>query len=163
MQNQYLRMCALSLDRTLRAYSSTLRTRLDGWLLKELSVAEWHMAETEVTLTADIMPFSGLLEEQIAVVPGKWGAQLLATIPKAPYRFLIGSTYYAPLEVARDALRQGYRSFDFMGVEDWSDVGLQILPASGRRPDCVPPVSHSVKRMRPLLMERDRLIVFGPP
>ena len=162
-ENQYLRACALLLDRVLRAYNSAIQTRLSNWLATEIGIAGWCSRSTPLDRNEDMIPFTGYMGEEVVKIPEEWSAHLLEEVPVIPYRFLIESTYHTPVELEREDLQTGYRSYGYMGVEEWYDIGLQLLLASGWRPDCVLLEGCSVTRMEPLRTEQENILIFGSP
>ena len=57
----------------------------------------------------------------------------------------------------------GWWGFYFMEVEACHDVGLEVLLASGWRPDCVLAERLSILRERPLWVRPEHPNVFGSP
>ena len=60
-------------------------------------------------------------------------------------------------------LETRHRVYDFLEFEHWFEVGLQILLASGWRPDCVWTEEYSVLRTGPLALNAPRPLAFGSP
>ena len=163
VRNQYLKVCALTLDRALRAYNSTICDRMQAWLSAVLQVEEWRPAVARVELMKDAIPFIGLLEGRVCRVREVWTASLLQQQPQIPYRFLVESTYHSAVELTREEIAEGGRVYDFEEAGDWFDVGLQVLLASSWRPDCVVSEGQSILRERPLRTNDTCTFGFGSP
>ena len=69
VRNQYIQACALLLDRSLRAYDSTIQTRLLRWTRRMYSVSEWHPPPTIVQPEHDAPSFRGLRGGELVVIP----------------------------------------------------------------------------------------------
>ena len=86
-------------------------------------------AAIRITPEGDVALIAGILKDQLKVAPEEWLVSRLATDPVISHRFLIDSTYHAPVKVAREDILEGCRVIDFSVVEDCFGVGLQILLA----------------------------------
>ena len=65
VRNQYIRGCALLLDRALRAFNSAIQARLNAWLAVTLTVPMWTPLAVRVEPEGRVVPFVGLRGEHV--------------------------------------------------------------------------------------------------
>ena len=99
VRNLFIRSCALMLDRAMRAYRSTVRTRLGDWLSREMSVQCWCPEVTETQAPSDAMRFFGMRGDSMRRVLEEWGVSLQTESPQLDGRHRVASTYHTPLEL----------------------------------------------------------------
>ena len=78
-----------------------------------------------------MMPFMGLYEEQLWIVPKEPLETLLDSEVVFPGKFMGSGTYYTPLELTQEDILAGCRAVEFAEVEQRYDIRLQVLLASG--------------------------------
>ena len=164
--NHYIRERALTLDRALRAHNCALRNQTFRKSHRDFSLATWCPALCELPRPEDRMPILGYRVETATVIPERWGVYLLPSAPRMPPHLLIPSTYRTSVHFTQERLRGGAGTFDFAGVSGWTDVGLQVLLASGWRPDCAARGAtdrEDIARAPPPAMDLELPMVFGSP
>ena len=150
VRNLYLRCCGGMLDRALRAWASSIRTRMDRWLCNVFGVSTWTSAPGRVTpALAQRSPRrrrEGIFEYDVGE---EWFCNALERIPRLPDRFRIPSVFHtnAP-EITPNAILQN-QTYNFQRASMWFEVGLQTLSRSGWRPDCTMADSLDISKILP--------------
>ena len=119
VRNQYIRACAPLFDRALQAYVCTVRVGLGEWMSAGLRVSGWSPVATRMQSGHDVVPLMGMFAEQLRVVPEGWKVSLLGKKPEISGKYPASSTYHTPLELTREDILAGCRTYDFAEVEEW--------------------------------------------
>ena len=162
--NLYIPQCALMLDRALRTGDCMFQTQMRNLLEEQYQVAHWEPKWVQVGLPPQKTLSSKAAPDGPAGSPKElWTVNLLPTVPKNSALLEPASTYYthaAEIPANRDLLQ---RTCTFQDTGAWWRVGLQILTASGWRPDCAMVEACNVARAAPPPMRAKAPIIIGAP
>ena len=148
-RNLYLRSCAAMLDRALRAKNSVLQARMDSRLRRVYDVGSWEVKPTRLSLSATPGPRELGGEDSQITVGETWLCDLLETEPELDEGFTAPSIFFTNAPEINEKRSLKEVTYNFRNGESWYGVGLQILAASGWRPDCVQSDSLNAARMLP--------------
>ena len=162
VNNLYVQHCAGMVDASLRAENSTIQARVSDWLGKVYGLTSWKR-QTEsftppqgtVTLRLYRKPLYDFPLQEV------WYLDVLSEIPSLPSIFKVNSVYhtYAKEAEVQPHLREA--SYSYQGVDSWRAVGLQILHATGWRPDCAMSELLNTARAVPPADVHERFIVIS--
>ena len=150
IHNLFIQHCASMLDLSLRASNSTIQTRLHNWLCQVFKISAWEPGVRELCLPVSVPSHIAELRYLDVDVGESWCFRLLPSRPAAlPPWLRTPSVYHSEADEIRSNPSLLARTYDYSGAESWSAVGLQVLTASGWRPDCAAGKALNVGRMLP--------------
>ena len=123
---RYIRSCALTLGRALRAYNSTICVRFIAWLRRVYSMDDWQRPPTRVYPKEDLIPFIGLVGDGCERIPETWYENLLGAAPQLPRNFWVDNTYHTSLANAPGQDPEEMYAFAYQGAANWYEGGLQV-------------------------------------
>ena len=149
IQNQYLQHIALLFSRSLEATRCSLTARLDEWLCKVYNMPHGfppsHQPSRPLGLRQRTVA-QGIYEWDMAE---EWFRAPLATEPKLDEDYETPSVYNSNTKLLRTQPHLRTQLYSFQGVGNWQEAALQILSASGWRPDCTRPAKVNFDRAIP--------------
>ena len=135
-QNLYVQQCAESLNLILRATDSSAQDKLTRQLLTIYAMPSWISKPQEMDPSTLTHPLIGRLRYLDYDVAESWMIQTLPACPMLPSKYWVRSVYHSDAKeiVSRPNLQA--LMYTFSQASSWTDVAIQVLTASGWRPDC---------------------------
>ena len=160
-RNLYIQNCGQMVDHVLRAGNSSIKKRIGHCVCQAYQVEDWTIQavqfKTNKTLTTRTYCrkfFDVNLQEF-------WTVNILSTSPEILSKLKVGSVFYSNAKEAESRPDLKEQSFNFHNVNSWVDVGLQVLHASGWRPDCTHEDVFNVEKSLPPRDPRHMVIFSG--
>ena len=123
----------------------------------------WQCLPTRVPTPRDVVSFFGYREDAACPISETRFVNLLPSVPLIRNHLLVTSTFHTPVTLSPEVVAGEGGTFTFDGATKWFEVGLQVLLASGWRPDCVMGEVEDVTRVVPPAGAPRRPMVFGAP
>ena len=151
--NLFVQHCGELLNLSLRANNSSIRERLYRWVCRAYRVESWVPVVEEIPQTdmEALHPLIGRLRYLDFDIAESWMVQVLPKKPSLLERLHTPSVYYTGASEIRSKPNLRALTYDFVGSHSWNETGIQILSASGWRPDCTLQSSLNVERTLPPL------------
>ena len=135
-QNLFLYSCAVLLDRSLRAYGSSINSRLRGWLSRLYQIETWSPEVIKVHPSGILLNRRGTRADFWEFdVEESWLCSLLPKMPLLPERFVPISVFHSRAEELNNP-HAAMMTYDFRDISAWYEIGLQFLATSGWGPEC---------------------------
>ena len=161
MHNLYIQQCASMLDLVLRASRSTIENRIRRWLARTYDVEAWEATAISFVVEDQIERRIGELQYLDFDVQETWLIQVLPKCPSMDRRFAVHTVFHSTAVEARQDPIIYAQTYDYQRAESWFEVGLQVLAASGWRPDCALDVEVNVQKTLPP-KNKEGFIVIEP-
>ena len=86
---------------------------------------------------------------------------MLPGVPFLPGHLEIDSVFFTNADEITANIHLKEKTFNFHGTSAWFEVGLQVLAASGWRPDCVIAEAVNVQKTLPPRMREESPLIVG--
>ena len=134
--NMYSQHCGDLVNLALRASGSTIRTRLAEWMRTAYGVESWQTEVARLDPTREGTPHIGRLRFLDYDVTTTWLFQVLPSTPWLPSQLHVRSVFHTDAAELEAKSNLKGLTYTFADTRSWVETGVQILAASGWRPDC---------------------------
>ena len=159
MNNLFTQHCAAMVDLALRAHNSSLRERLLRWTSRVYGMSGWEVRTERVSMDPPLLPRVGELRYLDFDIQESWLAQMVDSEPELEQRLRVPMVFHTNASEIRTQPQLLAGTYDYRGVSSWFEVGIQVLAASGWRPDRAQAMSLNAARTLPPIGQRGPIII----
>ena len=134
--NLFIQQCASMVDLSLRATGASVQARVSRWMECMYGVSTWKTTGVVFDVRGRLPERVGELRYLDFDMRETWIVQLLPTFPRMDERMVVPSVFHSTSPEIRADPAVYRDTYDYQGAESWFEIGLQVLVASGWRPDC---------------------------
>ena len=160
-RNLYVQNCGSLLNLSLRAHNSSIRDRIHAWLKTAYGVETWspELIKIDPHRMSNLSQIEGRLKYIDYDVPVTWAFQVLPQRPALLCRLRAQSVFHSTAAEIEAKPNLKAQTHTFEGAHSWMETGVQVLEASGWRPDSSLESDVNVEKSLPPREGKSRIYV----